>query len=537
MERVRDRKRSPWAALALVLCCAACGQRSTFSDGGPRDAAMPSTDDGGGPPPPVFTVEQVTGCGQAGYSTQLVVGAGKVALVTMATNPMMTDCPLAGQPCGADGILSSCPAQVANFDICYAESVGGAPFTTQIVTTQPYVAAMGMGMALDPSGNPWIVYPGGGPGAKRCGATQLELVKASGGKFGAPITVATSSKSTALVPDAMQTACTSNWANLPGYCNTGDAVGYWPAITFDAMGNAQIAYRDIHYGVPTPPNDTDMDAVGDTQGAIDFALSDVEYVTGPTFTNTLTVDIGRGGGNYIRMQHTPDGRIAIVHFNLDGWQPDPMGILQPGIVNGIYINHILPDGKTWQAVQINGAIIGEAASIGGPSATNTPIGLYYGPGDCQQPACLIPQQALSFAIAPNGLHMIAYSDALEPSLAIAVPMSPDGVGDWFPPQVVDDDGITGEYPSLAFGPNGPAISYYRCNVHDITDQSCNAFNDGLYLARKTETGWTRDNLSRRADQYDGMYTQLAFDNGKMVIAYQTRDAVSGNVVLNIAREQ
>lgn len=262
-------------------------------------------------------------------------------------------------------------------------------------------------------------------------------------------------------------------------CNQGDATGYWPALAYDKSGQPAVAFRDLHFGFATD----------------DFASSDVEFAPGPGYAIT-TVDVARGGGSYARLAFSPAGDPAIVHYN---GERDVQS-------NGIWLNRVDGGTQKWTAQKITGARAGEQ---------------------------------LGFAISPKGLYALAFYDEASPRLAYLE--SANGT-DWTAPADVDTDGITGQFPSLTFGPDGePVIAYYRCRDYDPKDRSCDRDKDALLVARRAAGRWTVETVSAETGVFDGLYPSIGFSSGKAVIAYQTRSydpsSMKSNFELHIARER
>ena len=219
----------------------------------------------------------------------------------------------------------------------------------------------------------------------------------------------------------------------------------------------------------------------------DMASSDVEFAKGDGYA-VYTVDVARGGGTYARLAFSPAGKAAVVHY-----------IEKP---SAIWIDRETTAG--WVSQKLFTGVIGEQ---------------------------------LGFAISAKGLHALAYFDAARKLLAYKE--SPDG--DTFTAaEDVDRNGVTGNYPSLAFDPDGnPAIAYYRCSDYNVTD-GCKDTMDGLYLARRRLGAWTNTKVVGNDGTFEGMYTALAFVGGKAVIAYQSSyfDSIANTskVSLHIAKE-
>jgi hypothetical protein len=219
----------------------------------------------------------------------------------------------------------------------------------------------------------------------------------------------------------------------------------------------------------------------------DYASSDVEFALGPGYA-VYTVDVARGGGTYNRLAFSPTGMAAVVHYV----EAKPT----------IWLDWQTAAG--WKSQKLFANKIGEQ---------------------------------LGFGINSQGLHALAYFDLNRQALAYRE--SADGTT-WPAAEDVDRDGITGNFPSLAFdGQGNPAIAYYRCNDYGATG-GCNTEKDGLYLARRLNGVWTTRKISGESGVSDGMYTALAFVDGKAVVAFQTSyfDPVAGasKVGLSVAKE-
>jgi hypothetical protein len=230
-----------------------------------------------------YTVFDLTECGQAGYQTVAVAAGNKVAFASLAETTKKDTC-----------VIENRSAETAVYDLCVVLPTT-AGFSGSIVTSQLYTAKMGVGLALDGSGEPILAYTGGPSAALRCGASDLLVAKVSGGQLGTPRTIATGSASTGMPPDQAANCAAQN------VCNLGDATGYWPSIALDPMSKTLgVAFRDLHFGF------------ADT----DFAKSDVEFARGDAYS-IFTVDVARGGGTYNRLAFSPTGKAAILHYTLD----------------------------------------------------------------------------------------------------------------------------------------------------------------------------------------------------------------------------
>lgn len=238
-----------------------------------------------------WEISDVPECGnqgqQPGYQTVAAASGTKVAFATLAMTAATAPCTVAGRA-GTTTPL---------YDICVVlPSATG--FAGTIATSQPYVDMMGVGLAFDKTGEPFLAYTGGPSGSQRCGASDMMLASVSGGTLGAALDIAANSQSTGMPAD-QQASC------VQSVCNVGDATGYWPAVALDpASGHLAVAFRDLHFGVA----DTDLNG------------SDVEFALGDGYS-VYTVDVARGGGSYIRLGFSPTGKAAVAQYNANIIQP------------------------------------------------------------------------------------------------------------------------------------------------------------------------------------------------------------------------
>jgi hypothetical protein len=457
----RARSRFLIAALGVVAAPAIAG--ASCSSGPPPAAIVADAGPGeaGGEAGAGFGFQQL-GCGAAGTQSVIAVSGNTVGVASLASTTMT-------QTCMIMPMQMTTTSQVPLWNVCYAEGQFQGMYNSQVVTSQPYVTATGVGLAFDSQGNAGIAYTGVGamPAMERCGGNDSFLVKASAGTFGAPVQVSQGSMSDGLV--ASQAGNCSQ-----GVCNEGDVTGWWPALAFDPSDNPFMAYRDVHFGF----------AVSDLTAKCDVELAEGQ---GGNFS-VLTVDVSRGGGQYNRLAFTPQGLPVVAQYNTGG---------RPGV----YVDQAL----------VGGSVTAQAAAGGWTSSQ--PFSGQIGP-------------QLGFGINSKGLMALAYFDATANRLFYIE--SNDG-STWSAPAAVDNDGLTGQYPSLAFDPSGnPAIAYYRCSANMSLTQ-CDPAQDGLYLARRMGGTWSVQTVHADSSVSDGLYPALAFVNGHAAIAFQITsfDPVSG----------
>ncbi|HEX7508484.1 MAG TPA: hypothetical protein VF550_17035 [Polyangia bacterium] len=419
------------------LFCLACSGKSPDNGGlvhldGPAGAADAA------PLGSTFAVFNLPECGLAGYQTVASASGSKVAFASLATTSKTAPC-------------ANSAAPTPLYDICVVLPTATG-FAGSIATSQPYLATMGVGITLDKSGEPVLAYTGGPAASMRCGASDMLMASVSGGKLGAPITIAADSKSTGMPAD-QKVSCAAQ-----DVCNQGDATGYWPSIARDPLSGAlAVAFRDLHFGA------------ADT----DFASSDVEFALGDAYA-VYTVDVARGGGTYNRLAFSPTGKAAVAHYSLDyqpavwldwqnaqGWSSQKLftGKIREHLgfaisAQGLYalayyddVNKLLmyrdsTDGSTWNA----------AENVDRDGVTG------YHP---------------SLAFDDQGNPAIAYYRCGDYGVADGCDKSKDGLilairrqGTWEARKVVGDSGsYDGLYSALAFV-GGKAVIAYQSNDYD-----------------------------------------------------------------------
>ena len=447
-ERTSTRPSSGLGALTLTASLLACS-----SSPPPAVVVNPDASGDAGGSAPMYAIKPL-GCGSAGTQSVVAVSGSTVAFASLAKTTMKQPCTI--MPLGP--VESS---NDANWNVCYAAGDFGGAYKSQVVKTEPYFGATGVGLAFNAAGSPTLAYAGVGatPPMETCGSNDVFVTTLQTGVFGNPVQVSHGSQSDGLVASSAS-ECSQN------ICEEGDTTGFWPSIGFDPGGNAMIAFRDEHFGFA---ND-------------DFAKSDVELAeqSGGNYP-ILTVDVSRGGGIYNRVAFSPAGLPAVLHYDATGE------------FKGVYLNRQV-----------------KAGSISAQTAAGAWVSQQLSTGTIQ------PQ--LGFAISSKGLYAAAYFD--DDSNELLYTDSTDGTK-WSVATPVDSTGRSGLYPSLAFDPDGnPAIAYYRCNAQSAAVMTCDPATDGLYLARRTGTTWALTAVHADPSVSDGLFPALAFVGGKAVIAFQ-----------------
>ena len=371
------------------------------------------------------------------------------------------------------------PAEARVYDVCVAESVGGGVFKATKLSSEKYLSLTGVSLAYAANGDAAVAWTGNAKGVP-----PATLRCGASNLLLATGTGGFFSPPKAIATTSQAKTLVPDQAKncIQDVCNQGDATGYWPAVAFDKAGQPAVAFRDLHFGFATD----------------DFASSDVEYAPGPGYPIT-TVDVARGGGTYARLAFLPSGDPAILHYNGE----------RDLAVDGLWLDFVV--GGAWKAQRIADVRAGEQ---------------------------------LGFAIRPakgesDQLFAVAFFDEAGGKL---VYLESVNGADWRAPADVDTDGITGQFPSLAFGPDGePAIAYYRCRDYDPKDRNCDRDKDGLFVARRANGVWRVETVVAEAGVFDGGYSSIGFVAGKAVIAYQTRSydpsAMKSTFELHVARER
>ncbi|HEY3354669.1 MAG TPA: hypothetical protein VGQ83_15560 [Polyangia bacterium] len=359
------------------------------------------------------------------------------------------------------------PVPVDRWDIVYALEQADGTFSTEVVTTVNLLTLEGLALSFDGGGNAGIAFMGGAEGQYRCGGSDIMLAKRSGAGQWSVTTVDTSGVATPAI--AADVTCCANYQN---YCNAAaqDTVGPWPGLAF-CGGEALVAYRDIHFG-------------GWAQD--DEAKSDLEFARGSGGFTLATIDATCGGGTYTRMLTDDACQPVIAHYNKFSHSCDDCGRSSAGVWVTSY------DGAAWHRANVVPDV-----SLGyklGFARDGGRYGLAYYPPRQSRPSL---EQKLWYVNSADGVL-------------------------WDAPEIVDQQGDTGQSPSLAFDPAGrPAIAYYMCrNQYDPDTSDCDLGRDGLKFAVKT-TVWETVLVKNDPGTYDGRYVSLAFDKtGMPAIAYQ-----------------
>lgn len=424
--------------IVAILALSCSGGAGPDAAAGKRDAPVATDTTTGSLAWEFFDVPK---CGQqAGYQTVAAASGGNLAFATLAQT--------SGQaPCAIEARTGT---TAPIFDICVVlPSASG--FVGKIVTSPPYAAMMGVGLAFDKTGEPVLAYTGGPSASFRCGASDLMLASVSGGVLGAPSDIAANSQSSGMPADQAANC-------VQDVCNQGDATGYWPALALDpSSGNLAVAFRDLHFGF------------ADT----DFNSSDVEFAIGSAYS-IYTVDVARGGGSYIRLGFSPAGKAAVVHYNMT----------KPAI----WLDHQTDQG--WQSQQLFvGTIheqLGFAVSSQGLHALaycdDTRRLLTYSessdgsnwtaPVDVDRDG--VTGFYPSVAFDGNGNPAIAYYRCNDYGVGTGCDMNKDGLylarrsaGIWNTQKISGDSGVSdGQYTALAFV-NGKAVIAFQSSSPDL----------------------------------------------------------------------
>ncbi len=361
----------------------------------------------------------------------------------------------------------------------------GSEWNHEDVTSFSSVILSGISLRFD-GATPTLVFLGGAGGSQVCGGTDVMVGRRAGpGDWSLAAAVSTSSEA----------AAGDDCPKMQDICDFGDVVGLWPSMAVAPDGTVGIAYRDIHNGYTKDAQD----------------CSDLEWTwsaPGGGGWGHQWIDLGRGSGLFNSLAFGPDDRPAVAFYN------GKYGILSFDR-------------------QVDGAFTGTVACASGDDC---PEGLecILQTGFCwnviARPARAMQNESISLAVAPDGRFLVAYFDPDEKNLMIA--HSADGVA--WETGIVDSDGSTGLYPSMAIDPASgmPMVAYYRCSNYEPGDLSCNHNTDGLrlaYFSGEWPGELTRQNKWKKnqdlidtadRDATDGMHARLAITaDGEVGVAY------------------
>ena len=444
------------ALASFVLLCAACGNGEDPPPLNGNNGGGGNGNDNGPEPSRAWSTETVT-IGGVGLQTRLSVGPGdRVAIAHHS---------IAGRndgPCEELGI--SDPPDRMRWRLLAAIHEGGS-WSEEIVAEPPLVGApRGLDIAFSPQGRIVVAGPSGDPiqrvGSSYCGANDLGLYWREGEGSWALETAAEESGQAAIGH---------------GASDSGDVVGFWPALTFDPdTGEPLSAYQDRHFG----------GLQSDDRDRADLELA---WRRGGSWTH-IPIDMTEGAGLWSDMGFDHAGNPVIVYY-----VPDVK--MRTGR-RGLWASRSVDGGESWTRVQFLAGRTAERPTVAYQPQTGRLLIAYYD-GHRGQPFLAHVSSDASF------------DEELD-----------DG---WEIERIGDSRYDEGYFPSVAVASDGRiGVAYYRCVRSSRELGECDPQDDALVFAWRDEDGsWTREIVDAGGRGMCGSYSSLGFLSGnEAVVAYQ-----------------
>ncbi len=437
--------------LLCFVLLAGCGSDSGEQNGGDRDRDAAIR-----PPPTVEELwsSEVIAAGGVGLHADLALGENGPVVAYYATSSRD------GDPCYQEQSVDPKPRML--WDLYFAQQSGGQWQADLVAEVLGEGSPPGLDLAVGPDAEPAIAAVGGEPietlAYHFCGGNDLALYERQGGDWAPEIAVTTSGEAASGQPGS----------------DAGEVVGYWPALAFDANGQAAIAYRDVHYAV---------------QQSDDFQRADLELALGSNGSwRALPVDVGGGAGEHNALVFDGQGRMVIAYY-----QPDT----RSGPGQGVWVVRSEDGGASWQRVR-----------------------LYSGPTR--------PRPDLAVDPDDGTLYVVYYSSNRRlPYLATLVDednFESESEG-WSQQSFGDPLYEEGAYTSIAVdGQGNIGVAYYRCLRATESGDSCPASDNALVFAWRLpgDAGvWEVETVDEgdRAGEC-GTHASLVFESdGSVAIAY------------------
>jgi hypothetical protein len=442
------------ALLGILLGCSGKNDDGAEDAGGGQDSETDA-----GTPQPKWTVTRVTDqdgnpeLSAAGLHSRLAVAPDeRIGLVFWANQKF------------EDGIcteIQTDPPTRLRQTLYYAEkTAGGSGWSAEIVD-EPAVAfePAGVDLAFNPAGEPVIAYTGGDPDPNYnfCGANDAVLARRTGGAW------------------IQETA-----SALSGDSATGDAasdagfvVGLWPALAFDAQGNAAVLHKDVHFGYLQSDDKRRADA--------EFA-----WYTGAGWIHEA-VDYGDGAGDYGDLVFDAQGRpIAVFALTIEA---------QAVSRHGVWAARRVGD-RNWEEVMLHKGAISQEIDAGINPVTGELVVAFY--------------SAKDYAVKIRRLSdMARFTDAAA----------------WATELVAEGPYDEGEHVSLDFTPSGNmALAYHRCRRLTDKREDCNQNDEAVIFAVKQGADWRYEVVKKADVGQCGEYTSLAIaGDGTAHVSFRCTD--------------
>lgn len=341
-------------------------------------------------------------------------------------------------------------------------ATGNAAFeSSAVVDTIPSAAQQSIDLAVDGSDNLVLAYAGGEPANGYCGPSDLVVTREAGGTF-TPQVVQTDS--------ATSNGCRNDENGPETICQTGDTVGHYAAIATNGDELA-VSFQDIHNGF----------------AETDFSRGDLELARGNGAFTVESVSPGTGAGFHSSVAFGAEGRV-IVASETEG--------------NNSFVdndgNPYSIDAGIWVSVeQADGTFAETLIADGGTTTTRVAVGYH-----------------------PVAGYVVAFHDVLQDRLLLA--RSATGEVDSFDIAPVDQIGLTGRSPAIAFTDDGRTVIAYRYCAGPGAS-SCEAANDGVRIALENNGGWRLQTMAGDDEDLEGLATDIAKGPGDtfVVVSHNT----------------
>lgn len=400
---------------------------------------------------------EIVSTGGVGLQSRLAVGSGGQVAVAHFSVTGRND-----GPCEELGIEN--PPNGVRWSL-FAAIWDGSSWTEETVDEPLLVGApRGLDVEFDPDGRVVVAGPSGDPmqrtSGSYCGANDLGLFWREGAGTWTLETAAEHSGQAAIGH---------------GASDSGDVVGYWPALGFDpASGEPLAAHQDRHFG----------GLQSDDRDRADLELA---WRSGGSWAH-LPVDMTEGAGLWTDVSFDHAGNLVLVYY-----VPDVK--MRTGR-RGLWVSRSTDGGESFTRVQFLSGRTVERPTLAYQPQTGQLLIAYYN-GQRGQPFIAHVESDASFA------------EELD-----------DG---WDLERIGDSRFDEGYHPSVAVAPDGRVgVSYYRCVRATREMGSCDPQDDALMFAWQDDDGaWTREVVDPGDEGICGTYTSLGFlPGGEAVISYQ-----------------